>query len=137
MADLNRLRTRLKPVLDDMVKRSTVAERFVHRDAYRLTLATLWANLVLKPEDAGIEEADLEVVHDILSAEAQTLLGNGEDLTACFAFINSKPGEAAMKEARLTSTHKELLLYFCSMILDPDGHRKWMDRVREDIPRRR
>ena len=74
MADLNRLRTRLKPVLDDMVKRSTVADRFVHRDAYRLTLATLWANLVLKPEDAGIEEADLEVVHDILSAEAQTVL---------------------------------------------------------------
>ena len=136
MADPDLLRVRLKPVLDDMVKRSTVAERFVHRDAYRITIATLWTNLVLKPEDAGIDEADLEAVHDLLSAEAQAVLGTGEDLTSCFAFLNSKQGEAAMKEARLTKTHKDLLLYFCSMILDPDGHRKWMERVREGVLQR-
>ena len=136
MAEAELLRTRLKPVLEDMVKRATVAERFVHRDAYRITIATLWTNLVLKPEDAGIDEADLEAVHDVLSAEAQAVLGGDEDLTSCFAFINSKQGEAAMKEARLTKTHKDLLLYFCSMILDPDGHRKWMDRVREGVPQR-
>lgn len=136
MADPGLLRARLKPVLEDMVKRSTVAERFVHRDAYRITLATLWTNLVLKPEDADIDETDLEAVHDLLSAEAQAVLGADEDLTSCFAFLNSKQGEAAMKEARLTKTHKDLLLYFCSMILDPDGHRKWMDRVREGGLRR-
>ena len=136
MADPDPLRARLKPVLEDMVKRSTVAERFVHRDAYRITLATLWTNLVLKPEDADIDEADLEAVHDLLSAEAQAVLGADEDLTSCFAFLNSKQGEAAMKEAKLTKTHKDLLLYFCSMILDPDGHRKWMDRVREDVLQR-
>lgn len=136
MADPDLLRARLKPVLEDMVKRSTVAERFVHRDAYRITLATLWTNLVLKPEDADIDETDLEAVHDLLSAEAQAVLGADEDLTSCFAFLNSKQGEAAMKEARLTKTHKDLLLYFCSMILDPDGHRKWMDRVREGGLRR-
>lgn len=131
MTDSELLRVRLKPVLEDIVKRSTVAERFVHRDAYRITLATLWTNLVLKPEDADIDEADLEAVHDLLSAEAQAVLGADEDLTSCFAFLNSKQGEAAMKEAKLTKTHKDLLLYFCSMILDPNGHRKWMDRVRE------
>ena len=136
MADADLLRARLKPVLEDMVMRSTVAERFVHRDAYRITLATLWTNLVLKPEDADIDEADLEAVHDLLSAEAQAVLGGDEDLTSCFAFLNSKQGEAAMKEAKLTKTHKDLLLYFCSMILDPDGHRKWMDRVRDGAPRR-
>ncbi|MCY4213687.1 MAG: hypothetical protein OXF68_08695 [Gammaproteobacteria bacterium] len=131
MTDPTGLRARLKPVLEDMVKRSAVAGRFVHRDTYRIMLATLWANLVLKPEDAGIGEADLEAAHDILSTEAQAVLGDGEDLTACFAFLNSKPGEAAMQEARLSKTHKDLLLYFCSMILDPDGHRKWMERMRE------
>lgn len=136
MADPNLLGARLKPVLEDMVKRSTVAERFVHRDAYRITIATLWTNLVLKPEDAGIDEADLEAVHDLLSAEAQAVLGVDEDLTSCFAFLNSKQGEAAMKEAKLSKTHKDLLLYFCSMILDPDGHRKWMDRVREGVLQR-
>ncbi len=133
MAEANGLRARLEPVLEDMVKQSAVAGRFVHRDAYRITLATLWANLVLQPERAGIGEADLEAVHDILSAEAQAVLGDGEDLTACFAFLNSKPGEAAMREARLSKTHKDLLLYFCSMILDPNGHRKWMDRVRGSV----
>ena len=137
MAEPELLRARLKPALEDIVQRCTVAERFVHRDAYRITLATLWTNLVLKPEDVGIEEADLEAIHDLLSAEAQAVLGADEDLTSCFAFINSKQGEAAMKEAKLTKTHKDLLLYFCSMILDPDGHRKWMDRVREGVPQRR
>ena len=137
MAEPELLRARLKPALEDIVQRCTVAERFVHRDAYRITLATLWTNLVLKPEDVGIDEADLEAIHDLLSAEAQAVLGADEDLTSCFAFINSKQGEAAMKEAKLTKTHKDLLLYFCSMILDPDGHRKWMDRVREGVLQRR
>lgn len=137
MAEPELLRARLKPALEDIVQRCTVAERFVHRDAYRITLATLWTNLVLKPEDVGIDEADLEAIHDLLSAEAQAVLGTDEDLTSCFAFINSKQGEAAMKEAKLTKTHKDLLLYFCSMILDPDGHRKWMDRVREGVLQRR
>ena len=137
MADLNHLRAGLAPVLDDIVKRSTVAERFVHRDAYRITIATLWTNLVLRPEDAGIAETDLEAVHDLLNADVQAVLGADEGLASCFAFINSKQGEAAMKEAKLTQTHRELLLYFCSMILDPEGHRKWMARVRENmVPRR-
>jgi hypothetical protein len=42
-----------------------------------------------------------------------------------------------MREARLTQHHKELLLYFSSMILDPDGHKRWMDHVREALPDRR
>jgi hypothetical protein len=34
-----------------------------------------------------------------------------------------------MKNARLNQTHRELLLYFSSMILDPDGHRRWMEMI--------
>jgi hypothetical protein len=56
-------------------------------------------------------------------------------VTECFRFINSKAGEQAMKEARLNQTHKELLLYFSSMILDPDGHRRWMSTVLDNDPR--
>jgi len=26
-----------------------------------------------------------------------------------------------------------LLQYFSSMILDPDGHKKWMDEIRENL----
>jgi hypothetical protein len=50
-----------------------------------------------------------------------------------FTFISSKPGEQAMVEAKLNQTHKDLLQYFSSMILDPDGHKKWMDEIREQL----
>ncbi len=47
----------------------------------------------------------------------------------------SDAGQAAMQEARLTRNHKELLLYFCSLILDPEGHRKWAESVRDKLTR--
>ncbi len=36
----------------------------------------------------------------------------------------------AMNELRLTPEHKDLLMYFHSMIVDPEGHKKWMDEIR-------
>jgi hypothetical protein len=34
--------------------------------------------------------------------------------------------------AGITITHhRDLLLYFASMILDPEGHRRWMTEVAE------
>ena len=119
------------PVLGDIVDRSTVAERFVDRDLYRIYIATLWANVVLNPEDIGIEESDLEDVHSVINRSVEQSLGRGEDITGCFRFVNSKSGEVAMREARLTQNHKDLLLYFSSMILDPDGHERWMDTLRD------
>lgn len=131
MADLQALRDRFAPVLDDIARRSAVTGRFLHRDAYRIYVATLWANVVLKPSDAGIGEEDLEALHDVLNEELKQVLGADADLTGCFAFLSSKQGEAAMREARLASAHKDLLRYFCSMILDPQGHRRWTRRLRE------
>ncbi len=40
-----------------------------------------------------------------------------------------------MGAAKLTQRHKELLLYFSSMILDPDGHRRWMESVKNRLER--
>ena len=40
-----------------------------------------------------------------------------------------------MGEARLTQSHKDLLQYFASMILDPSGHKKFMDQIRDDQKR--
>ena len=48
----------------------------------------------------------------------------------------SDAGQAAMQEARLTRSHKDLLLYFCSLILDPEGHRKWAESVRDKLTSR-
>jgi len=126
---MDRFETTFRPVLDEIEQRSSVAGRFVDKDLYRIYIATLWANLALDPGEAGIEEHDLEAVHDYLNHALGAVLGQDHTLSDCFRFINSKPGESAMDRCRLTRTHKDLLLYFCSIILDPDGHRRWAERV--------
>ncbi|MEZ5549480.1 MAG: hypothetical protein R3E82_01185 [Pseudomonadales bacterium] len=126
------LRWAFAPILDDLAERSTVAERFIDKNVYRLYIATLWANVVLNPEDAGIQESDLELLHNVLNERLAEVIGKQADIADCFRFISSKAGEAAMAESRLSSTHRDLLTYFSSMILDPDGHRRWMRRLGED-----
>lgn len=76
-------------------------------------------------------EEDLEVLHDILLAEISDAIGPLDSLHPLFQFISSKDGERAMGEARLTQSHKDLLQYFASMILDPDGHKKFMNDIRD------
>ena len=133
MLEPNQLEYAFEPVFTDIKERSTVAERFIDRSLYQVYVATLWANVVLSPGEAGIEEEDLEDLHDLVVAQIQSVLGSEEDLTTVFTFISSKAGEQAMIEAKLNQTHKDLLQYFSSMILDPDGHKKWMDEIRENL----
>ena len=128
-----RLHALFEPVFNDIVDRSTVTDKFVDRNLYQICVATLWANVVLNPEDVGISEHDLESLFEVVNAEVTGVLGSDNDLKSCFRFINGKLGETAMKEAQLTKNHKDLLLYFSSMMLDPDGHRQWMADVRENL----
>ena len=121
------------PVFADLRERATVAESFIDRNLYQVYVATLWSNVVLSPDEVGITEDDLETLHNVLVVELKDVLGADASLTTVFEFINSKPGEATMREARLNQTHKDLLQYFSSMILDPDGHKKWMDELREKL----
>ena len=97
---------------------------------YRVYIATFWANVVLDPQDSGVDEADIEPLHDFLNAEIPAVLGAGQTVSDCFRFISVKGGEQAMDRLQLTQTHKELLQYFASMILNPEGHRRWMDEIR-------
>ena len=120
-----------KPVFEDIRERSTVVERFIDRDLYRVYVATLWSNVVLSPEEVGLTEEDLEDLHDILIAEISDAIGPQDSLHPLFQFITSKDGERAMGEARLTQSHKDLLQYFASMILDPEGHKKFMSDIRD------
>ncbi len=112
-------------------RQSGVAGRFVDKDVYRIYLATLWANLTMDPAACGIGEHDLEAAHDVINLAAGRVLGEQEAVVGAFRFINSRGGERAMDAAKLTRTHRDLLLYFCSLILDPDGHRRWMAEVRK------
>jgi hypothetical protein len=122
-----RLAGMFAPVLDEMERQAAVTDRFVDRDVYRILMATLWVNVVLDPGDVGLTEADLEPAHDLLSLRIGEVLGGDESLTSCFRFLNSKAGERAMGAARISADHRDLLLYFASIILDPDGHRRWME----------
>lgn len=129
--DQNDILERFQPVFDDIRERSAVVERFIDRDLYRVYMSTLWSNVVLSPEEVGLEEEDLEVLHDVLIAEINDAIGPAETLHTLFKFISSKNGERAMGEARLTQAHKDLLTYFASMILDPDGHKKFIQDIRD------
>jgi hypothetical protein len=126
-----RLNARFDPLMADLAERAAVAERFVDKDLYRILVSTLWVNVVLDPADAGLQEAHLEPLHNVLNRHIAGILGEQESLTSCFRYLNGKAGEHAMKAARLTPNHREMLLYFASMILDPDGHRRWMDALRD------
>lgn len=125
----DRFRARFGAILDEVEQRSRVADAFVDKEVYRILLATVWANIVMNPDDLGIEVADLERVHGVINDRARDVLGSEEAVKDCFRFVSSRAGERAMDQARLSKTHRELLLYFSSMILDPDGHRRWMDEV--------
>ena len=117
------------PVLEDIENRSQVAETFIDRNLYQIYIATLWSNVVMNPAEVGLSEEGLPDLHDLLNQRMAAVLGDGAGLHSCFTFINSKAGERAMTETGLTQTHKELLLYFASMILDPEGHKRWMEEV--------
>ena len=133
MLELTDLKYAFEPVFTDVRERSTVVERFIDRNLYQVYMATLWANVVLSPGEAGIGEDDLEALHDLVVEELGEVLGKGTDLNAVFEFISSKPGEQAMLEAKLNQTHKDLLQYFSSMILDPEGHERWMSEIRDNL----
>ena len=127
----NQLREVFEPVFEDIRKRATVAEKFLDRDLYRVYIATLWSNVVLSPDEVGIEEEDIEPLHDILLSEIRNAIGPDNSMKELYQFISSKDGEKAMVEAKITQTHKDLLNYFSSMILDPEGHKRWMDYIRD------
>jgi hypothetical protein len=129
--DQEQLLEKFQDVFIDIRERSSVVGRFIDRDLYRVYIATLWSNVVLSPDEVGLEEADLELLHDILVSEINDAIGPNETLHTLFKFISGKEGERAMGEARLTQSHKDLLTYFASMILDPEGHKKFMQDIRE------
>lgn len=120
-----------EPALEAIVERSGIADgAFVDKDIYCVFIATLWANVVLDPADAQLREADLEPLHDYLNVRMTPVLGAAATLHDCFRFVASPRGELSMDRLHLTQMHKDMLQYFSSMILDPDGHQRMTDEIR-------
>lgn len=128
---MNEQDIRLDAIFDEIREQSCVADNFLDRERYQLLVCTVWSNLVMNPDEAGIDESQLESIHDLILEEIRTDLGADADLASCFKFLTTKSGEAAMQANKLSGTHKDLLLYFSSMILDPEGHKRWSDDLRE------
>jgi len=128
---MNEQDIRLDAIFDEIREQATIANTFLDRERYQLLVCTVWSNLVMNPDDAGIAETDLESIHDLIVQEVKSDLGDQADLKTCFTFLTTKAGEAAMQANKLSGTHRDLLLYFSSMIIDPDGHKRWSDDLRE------
>lgn len=125
------LKQTFDPVFADIRTRATVADSFLDRNLYRVYMATLWSNVVLTPDQVGIEADDLEALHDLVLEEMANAIGGNDSMVELYQFISSKDGEGAMQQAQITQTHKDLLNYFASMIIDPEGHKRWMDHIRD------
>ena len=125
------LKQTFDPVFADIRTRATVADSFADRNLYRVYMATLWSNVVLTPDQVGIEADDLEALHDLVLEEMASVIGGNDSMKDLYQFISSKEGEFAMQQAQITQTHKDLLNYFASMILDPEGHKRWMAHIRD------
>jgi hypothetical protein len=130
-------REMLQPMISHVAEQAQVTDAFLDRELYQIYMCTIWSQLTLNPGEAGLREEDLEPVHDTLNEAIAESLGTDHDLTACFRFVNSKAGEQAMARYQLAQTHKDLLLYFCSVILDPDGHRRWLEEQKEKLEKER
>lgn len=120
-----------QPVLREIEKRSRVTDTLLDKDVYRIYVATFWVNAVTDPDEVGIEEYELELLHDYLNERIPEVLGRGATIKDCFRFVASRDGEEAMGRLRVRATHRDLLLVFSSMILNPEGHRRWMEALRK------
>ena len=86
-------------------------------EKYQIFLATIWGNAVVDPKGAGLEEADLELLHDYLNMELQEVVGSEATITTCFEFIVSQKGQNSLDRQKITSRHREFLNYFARLIL--------------------
>ncbi|MEE9253447.1 MAG: hypothetical protein V3U43_00785, partial [Pseudomonadales bacterium] len=120
-----------QPVLREIEKRSLITDQVLDKDVYRIYVATLWVNAVTDPDQAGIEERELELLHDYLNERIPEVLGRGTKIRDCFRFVASRDGEEAMERLRVRGMHRDLLLFFCSMILNPEAHQRWMEAQRK------
>ena len=120
-----------EPALEAIVERSGIADgAFIDKDIYSVFIATLWANVVLDPADAHLAEADLEPLHDYLNTRIAPVLGADRTLHDCYRFVASPRGEQTMDRLHLTQIHRDMLAYFASMILDPEGHERMTAEIR-------
>jgi hypothetical protein len=119
--NIDQIRKKFQPALDEIVNASGVNDQFVDKDRFRVYIATVWGNAVLEPERSAIAVDDLPALHDYLNEEIESLLGEGESVTSCYEHLTSKVGEDSMVRLQVSQQHKEFIHYFARLILGADG----------------
>ena len=114
---IEEMRSRFGPAVEEIINRCQIADEFVDKEKFQVMIATVWGNAVLDPERSGIDESDLPDLHDFLNEYIVELVGSGETLTSCYAFIVSKKGDDSLIRQQVTANHKEFLHYFARLIL--------------------
>ncbi|MBQ62293.1 MAG: hypothetical protein CMQ19_09490 [Gammaproteobacteria bacterium] len=122
--DLQELRTRFTPALEEILGKCRISADLVDRELFQVYMATIWGNVVLDPQGSGLEEQDLSSLHDFLNEEIERVLGKGVDVTSCYDFIASKQGNESLERLGATSDHKEFLHYFARLILGKEVQAK-------------
>ena len=117
---LEEIRDRFTPAIEEIVDRCRIADEFVDKQQFQVLIATIWGNAVLEPRRSGIEESDLENLHEFLNEHVERVVGPGESITSCYRFIVSKAGEDSLTRQRVTQSHREFLHYFARLILQDE-----------------
>jgi len=117
--DIAEIRQRFTPAIEEIVSLCQLSDAFFDRESFTIYMATIWGNTVAAPQRAGIEETDLETLHDFLNEALRERLGPDACVSGCYEFVMSKAGEDAMTRLHLTPSHKEFLTYFARLILAP------------------
>lgn len=129
--DFEEIASRLEPLFEEIDKQCVVADHFIDKDQWRLFVTTMWSNLVMSPESLGLSESDLEAAYQVIESTAEDRLGGDDALVDSFKFLTTKDGERCMEKAKLRKNHRDMLLYFASMMVDPERHKQYMDELRK------
>ena len=121
---------RLTPLFQEMDKQCMVTDHFIDKDQWRIYLTTMWSNLVMEPASLGLEEDELEQAFGVIEHYAEERLGGKDALVDSFRFLTTKNGERCMEKAKLRKNHKDMLLFFASMMVDPERHMQYMQELR-------
>jgi len=111
------IRNAFEPIVDKIFESCALTNNLADKEMFQIYMATVWGNAVLDPQEAGIVENDLTLLHDYFNEVIQGVLGGSSSITSCFEFLESKPGQDAMLRFQLTQRHRDFLNYFTGLIL--------------------
>ncbi len=118
--DIDTIREAFGPAISEIIDTCRIVDDFVDKDKFRVYMVTVWGNAVLEPERTGIQDSDLETLHDYLSEEIQRVVGPDEDLSSCYRYLMSQEGVDSMTRQQLSARHKTFIRYFAQLVLQQE-----------------